>query len=64
MDDAFKNDSPVFVIIELTTRCNWRCKHCYLPEHAKNGLSTEDLKEILNDLRKFGVHHVAFTGGD
>lgn len=35
MDDAFKNDSPVFVIIELTTRCNWRCKHCYLPEHAK-----------------------------
>lgn len=64
MDDAFKNDSPIFVIIELTTRCNWRCKHCYLPEHAKNGLSTEDLKEILNDLRKFGVHHVAFTGGE
>ncbi len=35
MDDAFKNDMPIFVIIELTTRCNWRCHHCYLPEHEK-----------------------------
>lgn len=64
MDDAFRNDRPVFVIIELTTRCNWRCKHCYLPEHGKQGLSLDELMKIMDDLRSFGIHHIAFTGGE
>ncbi|WP_156021144.1 radical SAM/SPASM domain-containing protein [Streptococcus ruminantium] len=64
MDDAFKNDMPIFVIIELTTRCNWRCHHCYLPEHEKKGLSTNELKNVIDELREFGVHQIAFTGGE
>ncbi len=31
--DAERLEIPISCVIELTTRCNWKCKHCYLPEH-------------------------------
>ena len=64
MDDAMNLDKPIFCIIELTTRCNWRCKHCYLPNHHTQKLTYEDLSNILISLRQFGIHQIAFTGGE
>lgn len=50
--------------IELTTKCNFRCKHCFIDDFGKAGLSKEEIFMLLDNLRKFGVYAVEFTGGE
>lgn len=50
--------------IELCTTCNWRCLHCYLPQHTSLGFSFEKVCEILDKLRNFGVYELTLTGGE
>lgn len=50
--------------IELCTTCNWRCRHCYLPQHDNKGFSTERLVRLFKDLRDLGVYDLEFTGGE
>ena len=61
---ASKNKTLLSVTIELTTRCNWRCKHCYLPSYINRGLSRECLYDLFQDLRKMGTFELLFTGGE
>lgn len=63
-DEYLDNKWLYNVQIELTNKCNWRCRHCYLPEHSDYGLSTEKVHEILIDARKLGAFELIFTGGD
>lgn len=58
LNDAFSLEVPVSATIELTTRCNRRCKHCYLTSHKDVGMSTEKLKQLLIELRQIGVHQI------
>lgn len=51
-------------IIELTTLCNFNCKHCFLEQHTNYGLSTEEIIKIIDELREFGVYELQFTGGE
>lgn len=51
-------------IIELTTLCNFKCKHCFLEQHTNPGLSTNEIINIIDELRKFGVYELQFTGGE
>jgi radical SAM protein with 4Fe4S-binding SPASM domain len=56
--------------IELTERCNNSCQHCYinLPENdaeaLKEELTTDQLKNILQQAADLGVLTVRFTGGE
>lgn len=61
---AYKNNNLLNVKIELCTICNWRCRHCYLPEHNDKGLSKEEIILILEELREMGCFHIMFTGGE
>ena len=61
---AYKNNTPLIVIIELLTKCNLKCTHCYLPEHTDPGLHFETVKKLLFNLRNMGVLNVSFTGGE
>lgn len=65
LDEFAKNKNiPLHATIELLTRCNCRCIHCYIPEHNDDGLHINQIKSILNDLRKLGTIDVTFTGGE
>lgn len=61
---AYDTNTPLSVMIELLTECNFRCKHCYIPEHKDMGLDTEVIKNLLYDLRKIGTLNISFTGGE
>lgn len=51
-------------VIELLTKCNLSCRHCYLPSHDDIGLSKDRLLSLLRELRKLGVVEITFTGGE
>jgi MoaA/NifB/PqqE/SkfB family radical SAM enzyme len=53
------------IVIELTNRCNLRCRHCYEGRHGGNAeLSLAVLDEILHDAKRHGFDELAFTGGE
>ena len=57
---------PLRVMFELTYRCNFKCKHCYVPiSYRKKGeLKTKEVFSILEELRDIGCFYLGFTGGE
>ena len=51
-------------IIEITNKCNWKCKHCYLEGREESILPTEKIYDIFIQLRKLGVYQLTLTGGE
>lgn len=52
---------------ELTSRCNERCIHCYIPNGKKNtgfDMSFEKFKYILDQYVAMGGIHVTLSGGE
>lgn len=52
---------------ELTSRCNERCIHCYIPNGKKNtgfDMSFEKFKHILDQYADMGGLHVTLSGGE
>lgn len=62
----FYSDRNLFymVMIELTSKCNYRCKHCYIDSNNRNNLSYIEVCKLLDELRKIGVYEIQFTGGE
>jgi len=63
----FSKDKRPVVVWNVTRRCNLKCVHCYA--HAKNiafdnELSTDQGKELINDLAGFGSPVMLFSGGE
>jgi radical SAM protein with 4Fe4S-binding SPASM domain len=52
------------VQIELLTRCNWVCKHCYNADRNNDGLPMTMIRRLLYDLRSMGTFEIEFTGGE
>lgn len=52
---------------ELTSRCNERCIHCYIPNAKKNNgfdMPTAKVKSIIDEFAKIGGIHVTISGGE
>lgn len=52
---------------ELSSRCNERCIHCYIPNDKKNhgfDMPTEKVKSILDEFAAMGGIHVTLSGGE
>lgn len=55
--------------LELTYRCNLRCRHCYTdpynnPESLPRELTCDELYRLLTDLQDLGVIWLNLSGGD
>lgn len=61
---AYEKNIPISATIELLTKCNLNCLHCYISEHSDNGLNYETLIELFHDLRRAGTLTLNFTGGE
>ncbi len=67
--------SRILMQFHITGRCNLRCKHCYREEGDVQPLSTDDVKNIIDQYTKLlrlynGIHgikrrgHINITGGE
>lgn len=62
---ATEQTIPLEVTIELTHRCNFRCKHCYLPAHREaDNLSSARTLELLEELDAMGTMRLVLSGGE
>ena len=55
------------ICVEITYRCNERCKHCYVFDEKKSSseeLSVNQYYSLFDDLRKMETLYITFTGGD
>ena len=63
----FSKDKRPVIVWNVTRRCNLKCVHCYA--HAKNTsfdneLSTDQGKQLIDDLATFGSPVMLFSGGE
>lgn len=62
--------APVSAVIELTERCNLRCRHCYIHDSAKDHLvrsrelANEQWFRIFDELAEAGCLWMTWTGGE
>ncbi len=52
---------------ELSSRCNERCIHCYIPNAKKNkgfDMPLEKVKSVLDEFAAMGGIHVTLSGGE
>lgn len=57
-----------FIWIELTNRCNLKCKHCYSSSSPTSGerdlLSDDDYQQVITDAARLGCTQIQFIGGE
>lgn len=60
-----KNPTIFSAEIELTSRCNERCVHCYIPHENKNrDIEKSFVLDVLDQLKELGTLGITFTGGE
>lgn len=50
--------------LELTYRCNEKCRHCFIVDDHRAELTTSQVCSVLDELAEFGVQDLTFTGGE
>jgi radical SAM protein with 4Fe4S-binding SPASM domain len=55
---------PWSVHLDLTYRCNERCIHCYLDHEDHGEMTTEEIKNVLEQLAEAGTLFLTFSGGE
>ncbi len=67
---AHRNRIPISATLELTARCNLRCRHCYLGDQAEQHArcagerDTESVKASLREWADAGCLYLLITGGE
>jgi len=65
-DEYFKNEPQLTNLhIEITSKCNERCVHCYIPHDNKVKHIEPDLfYNVLEQCKKMNLLHVTLSGGE
>ncbi|WP_287152527.1 radical SAM protein [Candidatus Solincola tengchongensis] len=53
-----------YLMVEVTERCNLRCRHCYLGEAGEKDMDPDLLLRLLDDLDDIGGLRLMITGGE
>jgi len=58
---------PEHIYLAITNRCNLRCKMCEVarnPSSEEDELSTEEIKDLIKQIKNIGVKHFILSGGE
>jgi len=66
LEEHFKDKPRLMSLqIELTSRCNERCVHCYLPHENKiNDIDPSLFYDVLEQCKNMGVLQLTLSGGE
>ncbi|KJS30738.1 MAG: radical SAM protein [Desulfatitalea sp. BRH_c12] len=66
LDEYFQDEPQLTNLhIEITSKCNERCVHCYIPHENKvNHIKTDLFYSILEQCKEMKVLHLTLTGGE
>ena len=66
LEDHFKSKPQLMAFqIELTSRCNERCVHCYIPHAEKTSdIAPELFFRVLEQCHEMGVLDITLSGGE
>lgn len=58
--------APETVFLEVTKKCNLRCKHCFnnSGQLAENEMTLEEIRKLIDNFAEIGVFTVKITGGE
>jgi len=56
---------PVLVNLDLTNRCNYKCRHCSVEKYISNRVEMSRVvaSKIINELADYGMQSIIFSGG-
>jgi len=64
-DKMYPLGRPLNGQIDLTYRCNLKCRHCFIePEEETSELSFDQIIHIIDDIYNAGVLWLCFSGGE
>ncbi len=55
---------PLIVTWPITNRCNLRCRYCEEWKKAGDEMSTEEIKELITELKELGTVRISLSGGE
>ncbi len=58
-----KKNIPITATLELLTKCNFRCRHCYIPDYTHQ-MEFEQVSRLLKEMKELGVLYLTLTGGE
>jgi radical SAM protein with 4Fe4S-binding SPASM domain len=53
-----------YLELQITTRCNLRCRHCFIDHQDQNELSADVIKDILDEFESMQGLRLMITGGE
>jgi len=61
-----KKHIPIICILVVNNRCNLRCKYCFgdYANRKNNDYTTEELKFLIDELKKLGTKYLNIHGGE
>ena len=66
--DTPLRQSPIpslrYLELQITDRCNLRCRHCYIGEKGRNELSPSQISAVLGEFEEMQGLRVLVTGGE
>jgi len=65
-DEYFRNKPQLTSLhLEITSKCNERCVHCYIPHENKiNHIDSDLFYNILKQCKKMNLLHITLSGGE
>lgn len=48
----------------ITSKCNFSCKHCYVPPSERRDLSTAEARKLLSQIADLGAEELYISGGE
>ena len=65
---TFSNPSPIpslrYLEVQMTDRCNLRCRHCYIGDGLHQDLSVEQIQKLLKEFEEIQGLRLLLSGGE